>query len=231
MPSLGDVGRHVGQHRFERAVEPAHEEAVLVRRPDAAAVGARSPYNGRPRLRAIRAWRARGRFVGLRPRGRIGHGISSRVVNSSSTPERAGPAAVASRRRSRSRLATHQSFGRRPAPERSVPAAPNGPIRALPWRRRARTGRAAGDEAGPPGLVAGAEAGAVVAVEVLVEQDQVAPVRIVLELGACRRRPAAGRRRRAGTSPTAAALISFATSNSVMRRPEPVGHSTVNSSP
>src|SRR5262249_5017426 len=34
----------------------------------------------------------------------------------------------------------------------------------------------------PAGLVAGAEAGAVVAVEGLVEQDQVAPVRVLLEL-------------------------------------------------
>ena len=38
------------------------------------------------------------------------------------------------------------------------------------------------DEARPPRLVAGAEAGAVVAVEVLVEEDQVAPVRVPLEL-------------------------------------------------
>ena len=38
-----------------------------------------------------------------------------------------------------------------------------------------------GDEPGPPRLVRRAESGAVVAVEVLVEQDQVAPVRIVLE--------------------------------------------------
>src|SRR5262245_30955333 len=37
------------------------------------------------------------------------------------------------------------------------------------------------DEAGPARLMAGAQAGAVVAVEVLVEQDQVAPVRIGLE--------------------------------------------------
>ena len=38
-----------------------------------------------------------------------------------------------------------------------------------------------GDQAGPAGLMAGAEPGAVVAVEVFVEQDQVAPVRIGLE--------------------------------------------------
>src|SRR6266540_6872214 len=38
-----------------------------------------------------------------------------------------------------------------------------------------------GDQAGPAGLVAGADAGPAVAVEVLVEQDQVAPVGIALE--------------------------------------------------
>src|SRR5262245_44459731 len=38
------------------------------------------------------------------------------------------------------------------------------------------------DDAGPPGLMTGAEAGAVVAVEVLVEEDEIPPVRIVLEL-------------------------------------------------
>ena len=50
----------------------------------------------------------------------------------------------------------------------------------------------AGDDAGPAGLVAGAEPGAVVAVEVLVEEQQVPPVRIVLELlRAAVHRPAA----------------------------------------
>src|SRR5215468_4042132 len=39
------------------------------------------------------------------------------------------------------------------------------------------------DQPGPPGLVARAEACPVVAMEVLVEEDEVAPVRIVLELG------------------------------------------------
>src|SRR5436190_15518678 len=38
------------------------------------------------------------------------------------------------------------------------------------------------DQTGPSGLVAGADARAVVAVEMLVEQQVVAPVRIVLEL-------------------------------------------------
>ena len=40
-----------------------------------------------------------------------------------------------------------------------------------------------GDRAGPPRLVAGAEPRAVVTVEVFIEEDQIAPVRIVLELG------------------------------------------------
>src|SRR5262245_64755111 len=38
------------------------------------------------------------------------------------------------------------------------------------------------DDTGPPGLVARAEARPVVTVEVLVEQDEIAPVRILLEL-------------------------------------------------
>src|SRR5688572_30259494 len=38
-----------------------------------------------------------------------------------------------------------------------------------------------GHESGPPGLVAGTEAGAVVAVEILMEQQQIAPVGIGLE--------------------------------------------------
>ncbi len=39
------------------------------------------------------------------------------------------------------------------------------------------------DETGPPRLVAGPEPRSVVAVEVLIEEDQIAPVRIVLKLG------------------------------------------------
>src|SRR5262245_22121839 len=39
-----------------------------------------------------------------------------------------------------------------------------------------------GDQCGPPGLMAGADAGAVVAVEVLIEQNEIPPVRIVLQL-------------------------------------------------
>src|SRR5262245_9735411 len=43
---------------------------------------------------------------------------------------------------------------------------------------------AARDDAGPAGLVARAEAGAVVAVEVLVEQEEIPPMRVLLELPA-----------------------------------------------
>src|SRR5206468_1636226 len=39
------------------------------------------------------------------------------------------------------------------------------------------------DQTGPPRLVAGAETRSVVTVEVFMEEDQIAPVRIVLELG------------------------------------------------
>ena len=53
-----------------------------------------------------------------------------------------------------------------------------------------------GDESGPARLVTGAQPGAVVAVEVLVEEDVVAPMRIGLELlaAAVDRAPAADRR-------------------------------------
>src|SRR5579871_6146618 len=40
---------------------------------------------------------------------------------------------------------------------------------------------AASDDAGPTGLMAGAETSTIVSVEVLVEQEEVAPVRIILE--------------------------------------------------
>src|SRR4051794_16514821 len=38
------------------------------------------------------------------------------------------------------------------------------------------------DQPGPAGLVAGADAGAIVAMKVLVEQEAVAPMRVILEL-------------------------------------------------
>ena len=78
--------------------------------------------------------------------------------------------------------------------------------------------------------MARADAGAGVAVKVLVEEDEVLPVRVVVELlGATVDRPAAGasrRKVRLRRSPS-----SWATSNSVMSCPEPVGHSTLKSSP
>ena len=49
------------------------------------------------------------------------------------------------------------------------------------------------NDPGPSGLVARAEAGAVVAVKILIKQDEVAPVRILLELsGAAVHRTLAG---------------------------------------
>src|SRR6516165_12729726 len=55
-------------------------------------------------------------------------------------------------------------------------------VEHLLGRARCEEVHQAGDDARPAGLMAGAEAGAVVAVEVLVEQHTVAPVRVVLEL-------------------------------------------------
>jgi hypothetical protein len=49
-------------------------------------------------------------------------------------------------------------------------------MRCSPWRWISSAIRA-----GPARLVAGAEAGAIIAVEVLVEEDIVTPVRVVLE--------------------------------------------------
>src|SRR5262245_45070485 len=62
----------------------------------------------------------------------------------------------------------------------------NGGDRAEPEVLLQRAGReqvhGTGDDAGPSRLVARTEPGAVVAVEVLVEQHEIAPVRILLEL-------------------------------------------------
>ena len=86
------------------------------------------------------------------------------------------------------------------------------------------------DQAGPSGLVTGPEPGAVVAVKVLVEQNQVTPVWIILESGdAAVDRPLAGLvAEEGGRQPRES---SCATSNSVMWWPEPVGHCTLKSSP
>src|SRR5581483_103718 len=48
-----------------------------------------------------------------------------------------------------------------------------------------------GDDAGPSGLVAGADSAAVIAVEVLIEEDQVLPVRILIKIVPAVNRPAA----------------------------------------
>ena len=82
----------------------------------------------------------------------------------------------------------------------------------------------------PAGLVTRAEPRAVVAVEVFVEQDQVAPVRIVLELfrAAVDRPPAV---RIPQEDPVSRSEISLATSKRFIILPEPVGHSILKLSP
>ena len=84
-----------------------------------------------------------------------------------------------------------------------------------------------GDEPRPAGLVRGAEAGAGVAVEVLVEQDQVAPGRVVAGAARSRRRPAgvpssSSQEERRSAAPAS----SSATSPRSSCAPEPVGNST-----
>jgi len=102
-------------------------------------------------------------------------------------------------------VAWHDSFRSRGRPVRRPPrpGAPEGSVTAyvrLPWTKPAvlqvRLGGdpaeeldQPGDEAGPAGLVAGADPGAVVAVEVLVEQDVVSPVGIVWKVSTRRTRP------------------------------------------
>ena|SRR5215831_3922007 len=48
--------------------------------------------------------------------------------------------------------------------------------------RRCKQMHGAGNNAGPAGLMARAEAGAIITMEILVKQDQVAPVRVFLKL-------------------------------------------------
>ena len=92
-------------------------------------------------------------------------------------------------------------------------------------------GSASRDDPGPAGLVARAEAGAVVAVEVFVEQDVVAPVRIVLELlgAAVHRPPAVLVAQEDAREAVARSPWRPRTGSSCL--PEPVGHSTLKSSP
>ena len=87
------------------------------------------------------------------------------------------------------------------------------------------------DQSGPAGLMARADTGAVVAVKVFVERDQIAPVRIGLELfRAAENRPLPIRVAQ-GRSASSRRDISSATSQSVIIFPEPVGHSTLKLSP
>ena len=78
-----------------------------------------------------------------------------------------------------------------------------------------------GDEAGPAGLVRGAEARAGVAVEVLVEGDQSRPARVGLELVGSRRTPGGGRRASAGRCRSAGGASSSATSARSSSVPDP----------
>ena len=97
--------------------------------------------------------------------------------------------------------ATGAAAGGRPRPARCSHATIPGGSRGS---RPAPADDQVGDEARPAGLVRGAEAGAGVGVEVLVEQQQVAPGRIVLQqrrVAEDRPPPAA---RRAGTARSAA---------------------------
>ena len=76
---------------------------------------------------------------------------------------------------------------------------------------------------GPTGLVAGADAGAVVAVEVFVERHEIAPMRVVLKfLRAAENRPAA-RSHRAERYAYSRCEMSPATSQRFIILPEPVG--------
>ncbi len=88
----------------------------------------------------------------------------------------------------------------------------------------------AGDGPRPARLVTGSQPGTVVTMEVLVEGDQVTPVRVSLELG----RPSINRPASLLVPekiPQRRSDSSCATSNSVISRPDPVGHSMRNSSP
>ena len=87
------------------------------------------------------------------------------------------------------------------------------------------------DQAGPARLVAGPEPRAVVAVEVLVEQDQIAPVRIVLELGrpAVDRPPSIGIAQERARQPAGKSPAPLRTASCTGRNRS--GTATLNSSP
>ena len=112
---------------------------------------------------------------------------------------------------------------------RAAPPVPISSTRFASTRPKRSTSRR--NQAGPPGLVARAEARPVVPVEVLVEEDQVAPVRVVLELRRAAVHRALGRRSSRRNVPASRRVISSATSKRFIWWPDPVGHSTVKSSP
>ena len=88
-----------------------------------------------------------------------------------------------------------------------------------------------GDHAGPAGLVGGAEPGAVVAVEVLVEEQVVVPRRVALQAldVAEARPPAVGAPRKSDTSRLAEVLGDLV--ERALAAADPVGYSIFSSSP
>ena len=180
-----------------------------------------------------------------------GNGATTRRLRSDSQLERDSGARTTGNSAPRIAAAGRAAAGRARAPAVTAAvgrgaAAAAAPLGGLPRVRQTRSarpprssdragpgprGEVAGHDAGPARLVAGAEPGAVVAVEILVEQDVVAPVRIVLELlGAAVDRPPAAARR-AGRSASAGRRSPCATSNRFISLPEPVGHSILKLSP
>ena len=100
-----------------------------------------------------------------------------------------------------------------------------------PGRPTTTTRSEFGHHTAPPGLVGGAQTGAVVPVVVLVEEDQVPPGGRRPGTARSRRTPGGGRRVPVGTSTPGDARSPERPRNSVICWPEPVGHSMVNVSP
>jgi hypothetical protein len=97
-------------------------------------------------------------------------------------------------------------------------------VRIRTGSRRPNRSIKQGDHTGPAGLMAGADSGPMVAVEIFVKRYIVPPARVGLELF---RAPYIGRRPRLSRRHSLASrsAISLATSNRFIRCPEPVGHS------
>ena len=91
-----------------------------------------------------------------------------------------------------------------------------------------------GNQSGPAGLMTRADPGAVVAMEVFVERDQITPVWVALEFFRAaenRSPPACPEQPSCRKTCISRREISPATSQSVIIFPEPVGHSTLKLSP